>query len=117
MPRPQIKPEIGSLAVQKALLGESDQLGTAVRYSLQLLEAKSQGKSVEVRVPPFAAIQCIAGPIHRRGTPANVVECPPQLWLELCSGRLSWSEALASGKLLASGNRAAEIADLLPLFN
>jgi hypothetical protein len=117
MARLRIKSEIGALAVQKALLGEIDQLGTAVRYSLQLLEAKSPGKSVEVRVPPYAAIQCISGPIHRRGTPANVVECPPQLWLELCSGRASWSEASASGKLLASGTRAAEVAHLLPLFN
>ena len=117
MPRPKIKSEIGALAVQKALAGDSEPLGTAVRFSLQLLEAKSRGKSVEVRVPPFAAIQCISGPVHRRGTPANVVECPPQLWLELCSGKVSWSDAAASGKLLVSGTRAAEVAELLPLFN
>lgn len=117
MPKPKIKPETGASAIVSAMAGDAAALQVAVRYSLQVLAEKSPGHSVEVRIPPFAATQCIAGPVHRRGTPANVVECPPTLWLELCRGRVSWSEAMATGELLASGTRADEVSALLPLFN
>jgi hypothetical protein len=117
MPKPKINPETGAAAVEKALGGDGEEFSTAVRYSLQVLTEKAPGRSVEVRIPPYAATQCVAGPVHRRGTPANVVECPPQLWLELCCGHTSWVEAVASGKLLASGTRADDVAPLLPLFN
>jgi hypothetical protein len=67
-----------------------------------------------VRVPPFAAVQCVAGPRHTRGTPPNVVETDPRTWLELVTGRLAWSAALAEGRVDASGTRA-DLTDLLPL--
>lgn len=104
-------------AVASARSGDASALATAIRYTLQLMAEKSPGYSVEVRIPPYAAIQCVAGPVHRRGTPANVVECPPELWLELCLGTTTWSEAKSSGKLLSSGTRADEVQPLLPLFN
>jgi hypothetical protein len=86
----------------------------AVRYTLGQLADIAPGRSVEVRIPPFAAIQCVAGPRHTRGTPANVIETDPLTWLDLASGRLTWDDALASGKVHASGLRA-DLAGYLPL--
>jgi hypothetical protein len=91
-------------------------LRAAVRYSLGLLAEKAPGRTVEVRVPPFAAVQCVHGPRHTRGTPPNVVETDPLTWLDLASGRLSWAAALASGRLRASGQRA-DLTGYLPLFS
>jgi hypothetical protein len=87
----------------------------AVKASLEELARRAPGHSVEVRVPPFGAVQCIAGPRHTRGTPPNVVETDPRTWTALAVGRLGWAEAVASGLVSASGSRAGEIADLLPL--
>lgn len=86
-----------------------------VKETLAQLLLKAPGKSVEVRVPPYAAVQCIAGPIHRRGTPPNVVEMDAQTWLALASGELEWSAALASGRAVCSGERA-DLAPYLPLI-
>ena len=91
-------------------------LATAVRYLLQLLDEKAPGNSVEVRVPPFVAVQCIEGLRHTRGTPPNVVETEPRTWLLLATGLLGYDDAVASGKLDASGSRAVEIAHWLPLM-
>ena len=90
-------------------------LRAAVRYSLDELAARVPGRTVEVRVPPFAAVQCVPGPRHTRGTPPNVVETDPLTWLELATGRLDWAAALAAGRIHASGQRA-DLADYLPLF-
>lgn len=87
---------------------------TAVRYTLQLLEEKVPGHAVEVRVPPFGAVQCIEGPGHTRGTPPNVTEMPADVWLGLATGILTWADALATGKLHASGVRA-DISFALPV--
>jgi hypothetical protein len=89
-------------------------LATAVRYTLQHLGEVAPGHTVEVRVPPFAAIQCIDGPRHTRGTPPNVVETDARTWLALASGALSWPDALRSGSVHASGSRA-DLSDVLPL--
>ena len=89
-------------------------LRAAVRYTLEQLAAFAPGRSVEVRIPPFAAVQCIAGPRHTRGTPANVVEMDALTWLDLASGALTWAGALASGKVRASGLRA-DLSDYLPV--
>jgi hypothetical protein len=89
-------------------------LGRAVRLSLRVLPAVAPGRSVEVRVPPFAAVQCVAGPRHTRGTPPNVIETDPRTWLELATGRLSWTEAVDAGRVAASGSRA-DITALLPV--
>ncbi len=87
---------------------------TAVRYLLEELAAVAPGKTVEVRVPPFGATQCIAGPEHTRGTPANVIEMSPRVWIELGCGDVSFDEAVASGEVTASGTRA-HLNGLLPL--
>jgi hypothetical protein len=87
----------------------------AVKESLAALVALAPGRSVEVRVPPFGAVQCIEGPRHTRGTPPNVVEADPRTWLALATGAQSWADALATGRLTASGSRAVEVAALLPL--
>jgi hypothetical protein len=90
-------------------------LAQAVRLSLRTLAQVAPGRSVEVRVPPFAAVQCVAGPRHTRGTPPNVVETDPRTWLELAAGSLTWTDALAAGRITASGNRA-DLSSLLPLL-
>lgn len=87
---------------------------TAVRYLLQLLEEKAPGRSVEVRVPPFGAVQVVQGPAHTRGTPPNVVEFEAATWIALATGETNWREALAAGHISASGTRA-DISDLLPV--
>ncbi|MTD58059.1 sterol carrier family protein [Amycolatopsis pithecellobii] len=81
-------------------------LAAAVRLSLRALAADAPGRSVEVRVPPFAAVQCIEGPRHTRGTPPNVIETDPRTWLELATGRLNWTDAVEAGRVTASGARA-----------
>ena len=91
------------------------ELRAAVKRSLSALAQRAPGRSVEVRVPPFGAVQCVPGPRHTRGTPPNTVEADARTWLALVSGRLGWADALRSGRLTASGTRAGEIAALLPL--
>jgi hypothetical protein len=86
----------------------------AVRSLLSDLSAKAPGRSVEVRVPPYGAVQCVEGPRHTRGTPANVVEMNPITFIELATGLGSWSEAVRDGRIQASGNRA-DISHLFPL--
>ncbi len=92
-------------AVQKA----------AVKESLAAVVARAPGHAVEVRVPPFGAVQCLRGPRHTRGTPPNVVEADPKTWLALVIGALTWNDAVGSGRLTASGSRAGEVAELFPL--
>ena len=92
-------------------------LATAVRLTARTLGAVAPGRSVEVRIPPFAAVQCIAGPTHTRGTPANVVETDPRTWLLLVTGKSSIAEAKRAGALSLSGSRAGEIEHWLPLFD
>ncbi|MGH3829106.1 MAG: sterol carrier family protein [Pseudonocardiaceae bacterium] len=110
----------GALAVVAAWLDGSapeparDELARAVRLSLRTLAQVAPGATVEVRVPPFAAVQCVAGPRHTRGTPPNLVETTPRTWLELATARVSWPTALANGRLTASGQRA-DLSPYLPL--
>ena len=89
-------------------------LATAVRYLLQLLVEKAPGHSVEVRVPPFGAVQVVEGPRHTRGTPPNVVETDAATWIGLALGDEDWADAASAGRILASGIRA-DVSDLLPL--
>jgi hypothetical protein len=106
-------------AVAPWLAGEADQpdrasIAAAVRLSLRVLPQVAPGHSVEVRVPPFAAVQCIAGPRHTRGTPPNVIETDPRTWLELATGRLTWVAAVDAARVTASGARA-DLSALLPV--
>lgn len=87
---------------------------TAVRFSLEELAARAPGRSVEVRVPPFGAVQCIEGPRHTRGTPTNVVETDAETWLLLVTGRRTWEQARAAGSISASGQRS-DLSAHLPL--
>jgi hypothetical protein len=96
---------------------ERDALATAVRLTARTLAALAPGASVEVRIPPFAAVQCVSGPRHTRGTPPNVVETDPRTWLLLATGLLSLAEAKSTGTLSLSGSRAGEIDHWLPLFD
>lgn len=89
-------------------------LATAVRYLLQLLDEKAPGNSVEVRVPPYGAVQVIQGPRHTRGTPPNVVELDATTWIAVATGAEAWSDAAASGRVHASGTRA-DLEGVLPL--
>jgi len=89
-------------------------LAMAVRYLLQLLDEKAPGNSVEVRVPPFGAVQVVQGPRHTRGTPPNVIETDATTWIALATGAESWADAVAAGRVSASGVRA-DLEGLLPL--
>jgi len=91
------------------------ELAAAVRATVAVLATEAPGHAVEVRVPPFAAVQCVDGPRHTRGTPPNVVETDPLTWLRLATGVTTWDEARAAGAVQASGTRAAEVAALLPV--
>ncbi len=87
-------------------------LANGVRTSLQWFAEQNPGRAVEVRVPPYLAVQILGGTTHRRGTPPAVVEMSPQTWLELFTKKLSWADAVASGRIIASGERS----DLSELF-
>jgi Bacterial SCP ortholog len=89
-------------------------LRDAIRVLLAELARRAPGRSVEVRIPPFGAIQCVAGPRHTRGTPPNVVETDPMTWLLVATGRLEWADAVASGKITASGIRT-DLSEYMPL--
>jgi len=85
-----------------------------VKSTLALLAEKFPGKAIEVRIPPYAAVQCGDGPKHTRGTPPNVIEMDASTWLELVDGLRSWSDAYGDGLISASGSRA-DLSHLLPL--
>jgi hypothetical protein len=88
---------------------------TAVRVAREERAAVAPGNTVEVRVPPFGATQCIQGPRHTRGTPPNVVEMDADTWLSLATGAVTWSQAMDHSQVHASGQRA-DLSGLLPLF-
>ena len=120
MPIRRIKPLDGIAAVRAVLADSSKRVNSdedfkaAVRYLLEELSFLRPGRSVEVRVPPLGAVQCVEGLTHRRGTPPNTVELNSTDWFALAVGDLSWDAALAAGQIQASGTRA-EIKDHLPL--
>ena len=104
-------------AVAAVATGVKDRatVGLAVRGSLAVLESRAPGHHVEVRVPPYGAVQCVAGPRHTRGTPPAVVELAAAAWLDLAAGRRTWAEVVESGQVAASGERA-DLAPYLPLL-
>ena len=89
-------------------------LGAAVKTTARWLAQQVPGRSVELRIPPHVAVQCVEGPRHTRGTPPNVIETDAATWLLLASGELSWADAVAAGKVVASGKRA-DLSAYLPL--
>jgi hypothetical protein len=105
--------------VRAWLAGDGDEpprkvLGAAVKTTARWLAQQVPGRSVELRVPPHVAVQCVEGPRHTRGTPPNVVETDASTWLLLATGQLAWGDAVAAGRVHASGNRA-DLSAQLPL--
>ena len=90
-------------------------LRLATQGLADVLAERAPGRTLELRVPPYAAVQAIAGPRHTRGTPPNVVETDPLTWLRVAAGRMTWSDAVRAGSVQASGERA-DLASWLPLF-
>ena len=86
----------------------------SVKATLALLVERNPGRAIEVRIPPYAAVQCGEGPTHTRGTPPNVIEMDADIWLALASGDTKWADAIQTGKINASGARA-DLTEYLPL--
>lgn len=108
-------------AVAPWLRGDAEEpgratLASAVRTTARTLEQELPGHTVELRVPPFVAVQCIEGPRHTRGTPPNVVEMDPRTWLLLATGLSTFEAEVAAGRVDASGSRAGEVARGLPVI-
>jgi hypothetical protein len=91
-----------------------EQTRLLVKHFLAVLAERSPGASVEVRVPPYAAVQAVAGVRHTRGTPPAVVELDADTWIALATGAVAWTDAEADGRVRASGERA-DLSPLLPL--
>jgi hypothetical protein len=92
-------------ALDRGVEPDRSVLRDAVRALLTELSRRAPGRSVEVRIPPFGAVQCVPGPRHTRGTPPNVVETDAVTWLLVATRRVSWTDALSDGRLRASGIR------------
>jgi hypothetical protein len=103
-------------ALDRGVVPERVVLRDAVRALLTELSRRAPGRSVEVRIPPFGAIQCVAGPRHTRGTPPNVVETDPVTWLQLATQRVTWADAVRDGRLRASGIRT-DLSEFMPLWS
>ena len=115
MARRRINHADGIEAIQNCLADStSPDLAVAVRYLLEELAEVASGNTVEVRVPPYGATQCIQGPRHTRGTPPNVVEMSPETWLQLAVGSIRWQEAIDRNLVSSSGVRAS-LEEVLPL--
>lgn len=114
--RRKIEPTAGATAVEAVLAGADDRDTTAlaVRYLLEVLASDFEGHTVEVRVPPWGAVQAIEGPRHTRGTPPNVIETDASTWIALATGSLPWAAAVAAARASASGQRA-DLSAVLPL--
>lgn len=117
MARARIPDGEGGQAVTAAVAGDANRAvtATAVRFLLQVMAERYPGGAVEVRVPPFGAVQCIEGLQHTRGTPPNVVEMAPAVWLQLATGCRGWTEAVEAGAVQASGSRA-DLSARLPVW-
>jgi len=116
-PRRRTDPGRGREALARVLEAhtmEPADVRDAVRFLLEELAARAPGRTVEVRVPPHGAVQCVEGPRHTRGTPSNVVEIDPMTWIALATGRVEWADAVAEGHVRASGTRA-DLSAFLPL--
>jgi hypothetical protein len=94
-------------------MNQDSEVKSQVKKILKVVEQIAPGKLVELRIPPYAAIQCVEGGNHRRGTPPNVVEMAPETLMALSQNPLKWDELLGKGLILASGTNA----DLSKLFN
>jgi hypothetical protein len=110
-PETEVAPAVVRFRAGQA--GPAD-LRLLVKHHLALLTQQAPGGAVEVRVPPYAAVQAVGGLTHKRGTPPAVVETDPDTWVALALGDLSWADAEAAGRLRASGERS-DLSPYLPL--
>ncbi|MFJ9555626.1 sterol carrier family protein [Nocardiopsis sp. NPDC101807] len=101
------------LRAEKPLRGA---VKAAVRGTLAVLADRAPGRSLEVRVPPYGAVQVVEGPRHTRGTPPGVVETDPLTWLRLATGRTSWEQEVSGHRVQASGARS-DLSGHLPLWS
>ena len=85
-----------------------------VKATIAELVKRAPGRAIEVRIPPYAAIQCGDGPTHTRGTPPNVIEMDAETWLSLAAGNISWHDAMQRGSISASGART-DLSKYLPI--
>lgn len=117
MARRRISASEGFAALSAVESGSTErtEIATAVRFLLEELAELAPGKSVEVRVPPYGAVQCVGGLSHTRGTPPNVIETDAGTWIGIATGQLSWGEAIAGARVHASGSRA-NLDGLLPVI-
>jgi hypothetical protein len=117
LPAQQLETVLARLDAATSAGGEpaDDDLRAAVKHFLAVLATRHPGKSVEVRVPPYAAVQCVAGARHTRGTPPAVVETDPRTWVEIARGHVAFTQARGAGRLRASGERS-DLSDLMPLI-
>ena len=122
MPPKRRDPEAVARAVATVLAAldagqvpQRSDLALAVRGLAEQLAGTAPGHHVEARIPPYSAVQCVAGPRHTRGTPPNVVEADPVAWVQLCAGRLAWADAVADGRVKTWGDRA-DLSPWLPLL-
>lgn len=117
-PAPALEVDAAWARVSTAYASESTpsggDLGLLVRHYLAVLTERAPGRSVEVRVPPYGAVQAVPGVRHTRGTPGAVVETDPRTWLLLATGALDWSDAVQTGRIQASGERS-DLSSHLPL--
>lgn len=115
-PRRRADPAELAAARKAYLTGDATtaQLRLLTRHFARLLAEKAPGHAVEVRVPPWSAVQAVAGPRHTRGTPPAVVEMSPETWVALALGSLTWHDAVADHRVTASGERA-DLTPYLPL--
>jgi len=107
----QVAPALGRFRAGEPAKAD---LRLLTKHYLALLETRAPGHSVEVRVPPYAAIQCIEGVRHTRGTPPAVIETDAATWVALATGDLGWPDAVAAGRVRASGERT-DLSSFLPL--
>jgi len=114
--RDWIAADEAEITAGKVAWPDRSSVAAGCRLSLALLEQDAPGHSVEVRVPPFAAVQCVAGSVHRRGTPPNVVQCDARTWLRLATGMATMADAIAQGAEV-SGAHATDVAHWLPVVD
>ncbi|CAA9360295.1 MAG: FIG00820565: hypothetical protein [uncultured Nocardioidaceae bacterium] len=109
-------PDAVRAALSRRAAGEPtrEDLRLLVKHFLALLGDRAPGGAVEVRVPPYAAVQAVGGTTHKRGTPPAVVELDADTWLALATGELAWHDAVAAGRVTASGERS-DLSPHLPL--
>jgi hypothetical protein len=105
-----------AVAVLRSTEPRRDAVKAAVRGALAVLADRAPGNSLEVRVPPYGAVQAVEGPRHTRGTPPGVVETEPLVWLRLATGRTTWERALSEHRVQASGARS-DLSGFLPLWS